>query len=81
MDSELINSFLSKVAGGDNTGAKDDFENLISQKLNAAIDAKKAEVAQSIYGQSEVEDQGEVESESDPDDETEEPEEETVDAA
>lgn len=51
MDAEAINNMLAKIVDGDNTGAKEDFETIISQKLNAALDAKKQEVAHSIYGQ------------------------------
>lgn len=51
MDDDSIVNMLAKIVDGDNTGAKEDFESIISQKLNAALDAKKQEVAQSIYGQ------------------------------
>lgn len=56
MDTDTLNDFISKIIDGNNTEAKDDFENIIAHKLNAALDAKKIEVARSIYGQQEVED-------------------------
>lgn len=51
MLSETISDMLLKIVDGDNTGAKEDFENIISQKLNDALDAKRMEIAQAIYGE------------------------------
>ena len=48
-NAELVNDMINKIVAGDNTAAKEDFESLISAKVSAALDAKKQEVAQSIY--------------------------------
>jgi len=46
---ELINSIIDDIISGNNTEAKQSIENILSQKLNDAIDTKKQEVASSIY--------------------------------
>lgn len=46
---EVIKNMIDKIAAGDNVSAQDDFESLVSKKLSDAIEAKKQEVAQSIY--------------------------------
>ena len=63
MNKETINSMIDKILDGDNVSAKEDFESLITQKMNDALDHKKVEVASSIYGgeQSEVTDDSELE--------------------
>lgn len=48
-NTEAIGNMIDKIVGGDNTAAKEDFEALISAKLSNALDAKKQEVAASIY--------------------------------
>lgn len=48
-NSETINSMIDKIIDGDNVSAKEDFESLIAAKLSSALDAKKQEVAQSVY--------------------------------
>lgn len=77
---EIINNMIDKIIQGDNTNAQEDFEALISSKLQTAIDDKKVEVAQSIYGTSDasIEDEEEVEI---TDDEFEETEEDTEEAS
>lgn len=45
-----IDKMIDKIIDGDNNSAKDDFEALINAKLQAALDAKKQELAQSVYG-------------------------------
>ena len=55
-NAEQINGMIDKILGGDNTSAKEDFEALISAKVASAIEAKKQEVAQSIYQDQEVTD-------------------------
>ena len=51
---DIINNMIDKIIQGDNTNAQEDFEALISSKLQTAIEDKKKEVAQSIYGTSEI---------------------------
>lgn len=51
---DIINNMIDKIIQGDNTNAQEDFEALISSKLQTAIDDKKKEVAQSIYGSTEI---------------------------
>lgn len=48
-NTEAIGNMIDRIVGGDNTAAKEDFEALISAKLSSALDAKKQEVATSIY--------------------------------
>ena len=53
---EIINKMIDDIIDGNNTDAKDSFEAAISNKLTDALDAKKIELAQSIYSK-EVEDE------------------------
>ena len=46
---EIINNMIDKIIAGDNVDAKQDFEALISTRLQDALDVKKQEVAASIY--------------------------------
>lgn len=48
----IINDMIDKIIDNDNVGAQVDFENAIQHKMNDAIEAKKQEVAASIYGSS-----------------------------
>lgn len=74
---DIINNMIDKIIQGDNTNAQEDFEALISSKLQTAIEDKKKEVAQSIYGSSEIsseegdndEDEIEIDSEEDTEEE------------
>ena len=74
---DIINNMIDKIIQGDNTNAQEDFEALISSKLQTAIDDKKKEVAQSIYGSTEIsseedgndEDEIEIDSEEDTEEE------------
>lgn len=54
--SEIISNMIDKIIQGDNVSAKEDYEALISSKLQAALDDKKVEVAQSIYGSDQPDD-------------------------
>jgi hypothetical protein len=54
---ELIDDMINKIIDNDNLGAQDDFNNIIADKINAVIDLKKQEVAASIYGAEQVEDE------------------------
>lgn len=57
---ELINQMIDKIIDGDNVAAQSDFESIISQKMEVSLDAKKQEVAQSLYtGEPKVEDETE----------------------
>ena len=53
--SEIINQMITHIIDDKNTEANDAFQNLISAKINDALEAKKIEVAQSIYNSQEVE--------------------------
>lgn len=53
---EIINKMIDDIIDGNNTDAKDGFESAISNKLTDALDARKIELAQSIYSK-EVEDE------------------------
>lgn len=53
---EIINKMIDDIIDGNNTDAKDSFEAAISNKLTDALDAKKIEIAQSIYSK-EVQDE------------------------
>lgn len=46
---EIINKMIDDIIDGNNTDAKDSFDAAISNKLTDALDAKKIEIAQSIY--------------------------------
>lgn len=46
---EIINKMIDDIIDGNNTDAKDGFESALSNKLTDALDAKKIELAQSIY--------------------------------
>ena len=53
---EIINKMIDDIIDGNNTDAKDGFESALSNKLTDAIDARKIELAQSIYTK-EIEDE------------------------
>lgn len=59
-------SMVDKIIDGNNIGAKSDFEALIADKLNAALELKKQELAQSLYGDKEAEAEVETEEEPEP---------------
>lgn len=59
--SELIDQMINDIMDDKNTEAGDAFQHLISSKLNDALEAKKIEVAQSIYNYQEVEEPSEEE--------------------
>jgi hypothetical protein len=44
-----ISSMIDSILSGDNLAAKDTFASIISSKLTDALDAKKLEVAQGVY--------------------------------
>ena len=46
---EIINKMIDDIIDGNNTDAKDGFESALSNKLTDALDARKIELAQSIY--------------------------------
>ena len=53
---------IDDIIDGNNTDAQDGFESALSTKLTDAIDARKIEIAQSLYNQ-EVEEDESVQSE------------------
>ena len=59
---EIINKMIDDIIDGNNTDAKDGFESALSTKLTDVIDARKIEIAQSLYNQ-EVEEDESVQSE------------------
>jgi hypothetical protein len=59
---EIINKMIDDIIDGNNTDAKSGFESALSTKLTDAIDARKIEIAQSLYNQ-EVEEDESVQSE------------------
>jgi len=46
---QMINSLIDKVISGDTSGASDDFKAVISAKAAEALDARKVDLAQSLY--------------------------------
>jgi len=48
---EIINKMIDDIIDGNNTDAKDGFESALSSKLTDALDARKIEIAQSLYNQ------------------------------
>ena len=61
---EIINKMIDDIIDGNNTDAKDGFESALSTKLTDAIDARKIEIAQSLYNQEvEIEEDESVQSE------------------
>jgi hypothetical protein len=59
---EIINKMIDDIIDGNNSDAKNGFESALSTKLTDAIDARKIEIAQSLYNQ-EVEEDESVQSE------------------
>ncbi len=58
---DIINKMIDDIIDGNNTDAKDSFEAAISNKLTDALDARKVEIAQSLYNQEvEVEEEDEA---------------------
>jgi len=53
--------FINSVANGSASEAKDILNDLLSAKAFEAIDAKKTEIAQSLFGGSQTESEVEVE--------------------
>jgi hypothetical protein len=52
---QMINSLIDKVISGDTSGASDDFKAVISAKAAEALDARKVELAQSLYTNNQAE--------------------------
>lgn len=57
---ELVDELINKIIDGDNVGAQDSFNSVISAKMGDALAAKKIELAQSVYG-SEPQDELDIE--------------------
>ena len=45
-----IENFINQVSAGDNADAKDTLEGILSAKAFEALDAKKIEMSQSLFG-------------------------------
>ena len=54
-------TFINQVASGDAVGAKDLLNDLLAAKAFEALDAKKIELAQSVFTGKEVEDELDIE--------------------
>jgi hypothetical protein len=50
---DIINKMIDDIIDGNNTEARDSFDAAISNKLTDALDAKKIELAQSVYSKEE----------------------------
>lgn len=50
---EIIDNLIDKIVSGEHTSAQGDIESLLAQKMQDALDAKKQEVAASVYGNTE----------------------------
>ncbi len=47
---EVIDNLIDKIISGEHVSAQSDIESVLAQKMQDALDAKKQEVAASIYG-------------------------------
>lgn len=65
---EIIDQMIDKIIDGDNTGAQDDFNTAVSAKMTSALDAKKIELAQSIYARQQQEPSTETDGQEQPED-------------
>lgn len=65
---EIIDQMIDKIIDGDNTGAQDDFNTAVSAKMTSALDAKKIELAQSIYARQQQEPSTETDEQEQPED-------------
>jgi len=45
-----VNDLISSLSSGDMSSAETHFQDLMNQKMQDAVDAKKIEVAQGMYG-------------------------------
>lgn len=63
-----IDGMLDKIIDGENVSAQQDFESIIAAKLNDALEAKKQELAVSLYNSpnQDQEEQEEQENETEP---------------
>lgn len=63
---ETINSMIDRIISSNNTEAQQDFQTLIAQKMTQALDAKKQEIASSLYATPQDDNGTEEESEEEP---------------
>ena len=61
---------IDRIISGSNTDAQQDFETLIAQKMTQALDAKKQEIASSLYATPQDDNGTEQEPEEEPADDT-----------
>ena len=64
-NTDTINNMINDIITGKNSSAREDFESLISNKMAAALDQKKQEIAQSFYGANDVDQNSDQETEVD----------------
>jgi hypothetical protein len=62
-NTEAISNMIDDILAGNNTEAKEVFDNIVSNKMTDALDVRKTELAQAIYSNEKVEDEDEVEDE------------------
>ena len=56
---ENINNFINSIAAGDNVTAKEELEELLSSKAFDALQYRKQEIASTLFGGQQEEDQDE----------------------
>ena len=49
MDNELLKTFVQDIVTGNNVDAREKFDTLVSSRVSDALDARKVEVATSIF--------------------------------
>ena len=47
---EIINKMIDDILDGNNVEAEEGFNSVLASKIDAALDDRKVEIAQSIYG-------------------------------
>jgi hypothetical protein len=49
MENIQVSSLIDKIIAGDSVSAKEDFDALLANKVTAALEVRKQEIAQSLY--------------------------------
>ena len=57
---ENINNFINSIAAGDNVTAKEELEELLSSKAFDALQGRKQEIASTLFGGEQEEDEEEI---------------------
>jgi hypothetical protein len=47
---QAIDQMITNIMNGNNSDAQNDFRNVMADKIHSAIEAKKTEVSQNLYG-------------------------------